>query len=246
MQNGRRWGEDAFSAPDLERISQSAYRALLDWKTLAPAAGALLFQIDHFDRRVVDWAVDHRPIFGSGDTARSASDYLYVAFYLETLGTALATPSGENREDWVDAKIRGLWVEGSALAINGLTTVALRNAVHRTTPDGANNYSFPSGHASGAVGAVTLSHRNLAAIPVSDGVKNSIQAGNLFLLTAMSWARLEEGRHFPSDILFGAALGHFFSAFFYDAFMGLPEGQRFGISLNPRQGGFMGQIFFSF
>ncbi len=246
LKDGRRWGENAFSSTTLERISQSAYRAFVDWKTLAPAAGALVFKIDHFDRRLVDWAADHRPVFRSDDAARSVSDYLYVGFYLETLGTAFATPGPEDPKDFVDAKMRGLSVEALALGLNGLTTVALRNAVHRTTPDESNNYSFPSGHASGAFGAVTLSHRNLETIPISDRAKSSIKAGDLFLLAAMSWARLEERRHFPSDILFGAAMGHFFSAFFYDAFMGLPQDQRFGFSVTPHKGGFIGQVFFSF
>jgi hypothetical protein len=52
MQNSRRWGEDAFSSPTLEKVGQSAYHALVDWQTLVPAAGALIFTIDHFDTRV--------------------------------------------------------------------------------------------------------------------------------------------------------------------------------------------------
>lgn len=33
------------------------------------------------------------------------------------------------------------------------------------------------------------------------------------LASAVAWARVERGRHFPSDVLAGAALGHFLSAF---------------------------------
>ena len=111
LQNGRRWGEDAFSSPTLEKIGQSAYRALVDWQTLVPAAGALIFTIDHFDNRVSDWAGQHHPIFGSQSGAKTASDVLYAGTYLEAIGTALATPSGEDSKDWERAKAKGLGVE---------------------------------------------------------------------------------------------------------------------------------------
>ena len=35
-----------------------------------------------------------------------------------------------------------------------------------------------------------------------------------------AWARIEAEKHFPSDVLAGAALGNFFARFFYGAFVG--------------------------
>jgi membrane-associated phospholipid phosphatase len=51
-----------------------------------------------------------------------------------------------------------------------------------------------------------------------------MQAGNILTASAVGWARIEAGDHYPSDVLAGAALGHFLTSFICKAFMGLPEG----------------------
>jgi membrane-associated phospholipid phosphatase len=246
LKNGRKWGEDAFSQTSLERVGRAAFNAFFDWQTLVPAAGALLFRIDDYDAKVSDWAVKHRPIFQSDDAARSASDYLYVGFFAESLATALATPSGEDKKEWAYSKMKGLAVEGLAMGLTGGVTVLWRNAEHRTTPDNANNYSFPSGHASGAFSAVAMSNRNLDSISMPEKARFAIQAGNIFLATAMGWARVEEGRHYPTDILVGAALGHFLTTFIHDSLIGLPETNGFGFSVLPMRGGAVGQLHFTY
>ena len=56
LPNHRRWGEDATLFPGWKRLGDSAVNALADPLTWAPLGGALLFQIDDWDRRVSDWA----------------------------------------------------------------------------------------------------------------------------------------------------------------------------------------------
>jgi len=73
LPNDRRWGQDAFSTIDLDRISRAAHNALFDLNTLVPLTGALVFAVDDFDEKVSDWAVKHTPIFGSAGDARDAS-----------------------------------------------------------------------------------------------------------------------------------------------------------------------------
>ncbi len=244
LRNGRGWGEDAFSDSNLTKVGRAAYRAFFSWGTLIPAAGALLVRVDDYDAKIVDWASKHHPLFGSGDAARTGSDFLYVWFHLETLSSSLATPSGEDEKEWAASKGKGLAVEALALGTAGGTTLLLRDAIHRTTPDKSNNYSSPSGHSYSAFGNVALTNRNLDYIPMSEKARFALKAGNIFLASAMSWARMEERRHFPSDLLFGAALGNFFCTFFYEAFMNLPEG--FGVSFIPMRGGGGGQLSFTF
>ncbi len=71
-----------------------------------------------------------------------------------------------------------------------------------------------------------------------------VQIGNILLATGVGWARVEAGKHFPSDVLAGAALGHFLSVFFHDAFMGLPEKDRLGLYILPsKHGGMIGLSF---
>jgi hypothetical protein len=115
LRNGRGWGQDAIYPVDLPRISRAAYNAFFDVQTLIPAAGALLFTIDDYDRKVSHWATKHKPIYGSEDTANNMSDIFSTSLKIETLLTALATPSGKEPKDWVWWKVKGLLVERAAL-----------------------------------------------------------------------------------------------------------------------------------
>jgi hypothetical protein len=73
-----------------------------------------------------------------------------------------------------------------------------------------------------------------------------LQVGNIVLATFTAWARVEAQKHYPSDMLAGAALGHFLTAFIHDAFLGLPEDMRFGIVIIPLKGGGKAEVSFHF
>jgi len=47
-----------------------------------------------------------------------------------------------------------------------------------------------------------------------------LDAGFISFGAGTSWARVEAGMHYPSDVLAGAALGHFIAAVVNDAFLG--------------------------
>ena len=49
------------------------------------------------------------------------------------------------------------------------------------------------------------------------------------------WARVEAGAHYPSDVLFGAALGNFTARLLNDAFLDNPIDARIGLDLNPEE-----------
>ena len=245
LQNGRGWGQDAIYPVELKRISYAAYRAFFDLQTLLPAAGALVFTLDHYDKRVSKWAITHHPIFASENSASQASDYLSYGLGAETFVTALATPSGKDSKDWTYNKAKGVGVElGAELATAGATTL-LKDTTNRTRPNGGNK-SFPSGHSSDAFSSATLANRNLNSIKMPEEMRMPLQIGNIVLATGVAWARVEAGAHYPSDVLAGAALGHFLSAFMYDAFMGLPEHKRWGLYVSPTKGGAMIGLSFGF
>ncbi len=246
LNNGRGWGEDAIWPVEWERIPRAAYHALIDWQTLAPAAGALFFRIDHYDQRVSDWASEHHPLYGSHQAAETFSNSVLVGLYAETLGTALLTPSGDNPKEWAYSKMKGLAVEGAALGFTSITTSAIQRSTGRTRPDQSADTSFPSAHSSGAFSASTLSNRNLDSISIPNEARIPIQVTNVVLATADAWARVEGKNHYPSDVLIGAALGHFLSAFIHDAFIGLPEQGGFTLSVTPARGGGIAMISFSF
>lgn len=79
----------------------------------------------------------------------------------------------------------------------GITLIA-KVSTGRTRPDGTNTTSFPSGHAAGtSCAAVVLWHRY--------GAEVGIPAAAVAVYTCLS--RVNLGRHFPSDVLMGAAVG---------------------------------------
>ncbi len=246
LSNGRGWGEDAIYPVQLERIPGAAYHALVDWQTLVPTAGAILFRINNYDQKVSDWATQNNPLFGSRRSAEIVSDYILAGLCTEVLVTVLATPSGDNAKEWTYSKLKGLTVEGVALGITAAATAGVQHSTDRTRPDGSDTNSFPSGHASAAFGAATLSNQNLDFVPMPYEARIPLQVGNMVLATADAWARIEGKNHFPSDVLAGAALGHFLTAFIHDAFLGLPEGKGFAVSITPARGGAVGLLSFSF
>jgi membrane-associated phospholipid phosphatase len=243
--NGRGWGQDAIYPVDLKRIPRTAFNALLDPQTLIPAAGAIVFTINGYDKKVSNWATQHHPIFGSEQNARNASDYLLYALDVDAVGTALATPSGDDPKNWVYSKAKGVGVEGAAELVTAGMTSLIKDATGRKRPDGAGK-SFPSGHASGAFSSATLANRNLDSIPVSDEVRIPLKVGNILLATSVAWARVEGREHYPSDVLVGAALGHFLSAFIHDAFLGLSKDKSFGVAISPSKGGAVAELYFGF
>jgi len=246
LKNDRGWGQDAIYPVDLKRIPHAAYNGLFDLQTLIPAAGAVVFGASNLDKKVSNWASTHNPIFGSKDNANKASDYLLIPLYSETLLTALVTPSGDDPKNWAYWKMKGIAVEGLALGTTLGATALLKEATNRTRPDESNDKSFPSSHSSNAFANSTLSNRNLNAISLPNEVRLPLQVGNILLSTSVAWARVEAQKHYPSDVLAGAALGHFLTAFIHDAFLGLPEDMRFGIVIIPLKGGGKVELSFNF
>jgi hypothetical protein len=223
LPNGRPWGQDAFSPIDLQRVSRAAHEAFFDLETLVPLAGALVFAVDDFDERASDWVVKHTPVFGSGRDARDASDDLKTALEVEAVITALTTPSGDVPEQWIVSKLKGAGVELVAVGATSGVTSWLKNATDCTRPDKSSDRSFPSGHTSSAFSYATLANRNIDSIHIPPKLKPVLKVGNTFLAAGVAWARVEGQRHYPSDVLAGAALGHFLTALIHDAFMNLPE-----------------------
>ena len=84
-----------------------------------------------------------------------------------------------------------------AQMVAGVTTIALKQAIRRTRPDGEPR-SFPSGHASGTFAAATVVQRHF-------GLKGAIPAYTAAVL--VTGARMQANSHYPTDLIMGAALG---------------------------------------
>lgn len=237
LENGRGWGQDAFYPIVPERLSRAAHDAFFDSQTLIPLAGAAVFAIDDFDERVSDWAVKHNPVFGSTADAVDASDSLRDILHVEAVVTALVTPSGDDPGQWAFSKLRGIGVELVAMGVTHSATSRLKDATDRTRPSGSGDRSFPSSHTSSAFSYMTLANRNLDSISMPQTLKPALKVGNTLLAASVAWARVEGQQHYPSDVLAGAALGHFLTAFIHDAFLNLPEDSAVGFVIFPIEGG---------
>jgi membrane-associated phospholipid phosphatase len=85
-----------------------------------------------------------------------------------------------------------------AQILSELLVEPIKFATHRERPDGSNDQSFPSGHASITFATATVIERHL-------GWRKSVLAYAIASYVAMS--RMHDNRHYLSDVVFGAAVG---------------------------------------
>ncbi len=243
LPGGEGWGEEAIYPVSWKRIPLAAKNAALDPITYVPLLGAGVIAAGDFDHRLSDWAMDKTPLFGASDTAKDYSDIGRTVLLAEGFGTALLTPSGDEAGEWAWAKAKGLAVEGGALGLTELSTEGLKSAIGRVRPDRSGDDSMPSGHASSAFSGVALANRNLDYIDMNPHARIGIKAANIALATSVAWARVEGGKHYPADVLVGAALGNFVTRFVHDSFMNLDRDKGFSFYLEPGRDG--AKLFFT-
>jgi len=108
---------------------------------------------------------------------------------------------GDGRNSWDQG-----WTVAESFLASYATTSVLKASVSRLRPEHG-THSFPSGHSSMAFTGATL-------MDLNSGPFLGIPAYGLAAFTAFE--RVESGRHFPSDVLAGAAIGTL-SAGIFDA-----------------------------
>lgn len=246
MANGRRWGQDATLAPGWARIGQAALNAATAPETWGPAVGALALQINDADRKVQEWAVKKTPVFGSPEHAEHMSNDLRDAAGAIWVVSGVAAPSGEAANEWLIAKAKGFGVQAGAGVLMRETVGFLKTSTNRTRPNGVDTGSFPSAHASGAALYSTFASRNIETLQWPDNVTSAAQISLGALTAATAWARVEANQHYPSDVLAGAALGHFFGVFFTDAFLRLDNRDAPLVLVEPSREGVIALMRFSF
>jgi len=168
------------------------FRHIPSWTNLAIlAAGGLGAAVGHSSDGSVTRALSGSQSMGSffriGETVGGARTQLAAA-----LGTyAIGQISGQRKVALVGADL----LQSQILAQT--MTAAVKMAVGRTRPDGT-QYSFPSGHSSVSFATATVLQRDL-------GWKVGVPAYGLATYVAAS--RIQDKRHFLSDVTFGAAIG---------------------------------------
>jgi len=133
------------------------------------------------DRSSIDLAIDAGDLFGSGYVVGGGSLALLL----------LGKTADQKRLSRTAADLcRSYLVSGAAVW-------ALKVSIDRRRPDGG-RYSFPSGHTAAAFSTVPVVARHYgrgAALPFA------------LLAVFTGLGRMEDRRHYVSDVLFGAAIG---------------------------------------
>ena len=129
---------------------------------------------------------------------RSIGDWGDVAMFLAN-GWAIGMTMTEN--DWEGT---AQYLE-SMLAAQLTTEIIKTRIVHEERPNGLNDESFPSGHASGAFSAPMFIHKRY-------GWKQSLMPYGLAIFTGLS--RVHTRMHYTHDVLAGAAVSALFTWMF--------------------------------
>ncbi len=120
------------------------------------------------------------------DRIELASDVLVVALPIAATGLTLGFKDGQGALELG---------ESAALAMG--MTLALKFTIDKTRPNGENQ-SFPSGHA-------TIAFTSAEFMRKRYGWKYGLPA--YALATFVAYSRIEAGRHYPIDVIGGAAIG---------------------------------------
>jgi len=177
-----------------------------------------------------DWASDNTPIFGSPENANTASDYRRTATHAGMLASAITVP-----EPWLSTAKRVLVEETAAVATTSVTAV-IKNASNRERPDGSDNEGFPSARRSRAFAYNAMGSMNIDALPVQAPVQTGLRLSLTGRATAMAWARVKDGVHCPSDVLFGAVLDNFVGLFIQGAFLGEQDNLQVNLYMDADSG----------
>ncbi|MCD4700580.1 MAG: phosphatase PAP2 family protein [Candidatus Aegiribacteria sp.] len=128
---------------------------------------------------------------------RNCSEVCDRAFGLPLIGASSIMWAGGAIIGSSDTEETGQMLTEGLLLTYGLTG-AMKIASGRARPDGSDSHSFPSGHSSGTA---------CAAVILWDtyGPGAGIPAAAIATFTALS--RISLGKHYPSDVVAGAAIG---------------------------------------
>ncbi|GAB4316614.1 MAG: hypothetical protein Kow0074_04660 [Candidatus Zixiibacteriota bacterium] len=178
-------------SPSPVRVGLASKRNTPILRTLAIGA-VLTLAARSNDHRVQEEAVD-APILEMGGVDLGdayGNGFHLVAASIGTWGI------GHLTDDVYTKETAGLLIK--SLLLEGAIVYGAKNVFRRSRPDNADHLSFPSGHTAGAFTFSTVLARR-------HGWAIGAVAYSLATLTAA--ARLEDNRHFLSDVVAGATVG---------------------------------------
>jgi len=196
----------------LKQISFSAKRAIIDPYTIGALALATGIYLADKDYQISNWATTHYPVFGSEHNAQTTTDLLQYSS-LAIFGLTSLIKNNSDGNSAISFPIVNVSHDISAIFLTVFTTEILKNNVGRLRPNHGDTRSFPSGHTSFATINANLSSYQLNDIEMKSSTRILCNVALAAMVTATAWGRIEGKKHYPTDVLAGAALGNFFGNF---------------------------------
>ena len=185
-------------------LAGSALEAAKEPQTWAPLIGAVVLAATDLDKDIAEDARRERSLFrdpqGSSDDLRDLLAISYGA-------SALFVP----REDG-QTRLGALAANVGGYAASNISVGVLKDTTNRRRPEGGSKTSFPSGHAANASYLASATRFNLEGLSWPSWSLGILNAGLQGAAVGVAWGRIEAGKHYPSDVLAGYALGHFLAA----------------------------------
>lgn len=175
-----------------------------------PIAVASVVALSGQDAKISSWGRKETPLFASQDRAEKRSDQLGDVLEIQGYGSWLVL---DLKEKGLQHKSKQFLAMETGVRSSYWTTYAAKRATRRDRPQSQDKLSLPSGHATagGAWRNVTAHHLGNRAWPLNDL--------NTGIASLKSWARVEAGKHYPTDVLVGYALGSFFTELTHQLWM---------------------------
>lgn len=217
--------------PGWKRIGFAAIHAVSSPFTYVPALIASGVYFTNSDKGISNWASTKNPIFGSQKTAENMSNVLRNSSMISYLATEAALPIIK-RDDLIFTSAMGATAGFMAVGLTTESTDLIKFKAARERPDASDNLSFPSGHTSISSVFTTLAAHNIEEMQLGTPLETAFQSGLALLTIGTGWARVEAKKHYLSDVLAGAALGHLIGTFVSDAFLGDASHIKMDMNLN--------------
>lgn len=191
--------------PSGVEIRDAAISASKNRDVWIPALGAAAVGLSGEDNDIARRAERSSQWFS--DAQGSSDDLKDVAAILYGV-TLFATPKDPNYSKW-----QHLWVDAQAAGLSVASATVLKDLTGRERPDDSSDESFPSGHAAYVATLTSLSRSHVARSNLGSNTQAAINVGFYALSATSAWARVEAGKHHPTDVLAGIALGNFMAHF---------------------------------
>ena len=213
-------GSSATLAPGWGSLKQAAIQGITDPNVWIPAAAAVALQINDLDQQASDYLSEETPIFGDAENAGEWSDTFKGYTSIAYASAAIAAPGPDNVPEWIGLKALTIGSQWASVQVVYELTGEIKQYTDRTRPDGSNDLSLPSRHATEAAYQAQLAEMNIKHLQIDDEWKRGLNITVNSFAALAGYARIEAGRHYPSDVLIGWSLGNFFgyiAAEFLDA-----------------------------